>query len=107
MSVFEWAIWPIATATANSNLKESPGMKTEARIIIELRAEQWHAWFADVPDFSRTAATPGDAMTALLCLFTQIEFSHRHVTLDERNSREGHFEFLVPFQFLHSTMKTA
>ena len=80
-------------------------MASQARIIIEHQSGEWCAWFSDVADFTRSAPTPGDAVTALLSLFTAIEFSHREISLDESHSREGHLEFLVPFQFLHSIPK--
>lgn len=82
-------------------------MKNQAKIVVEWRNGEWHAWVSDVPDFTRSAATPGDAMAALLSLFTEIQFAQREVTMLEGSSTPDHLEFLVPFHWLHSIPKAS
>lgn len=74
-------------------------MHTLVRLILEKNGQEWSAWFAEIPEFSRNGSTPGDAVTSLLSLFTEIEFFHREIKLVEDAATENHLEFTVPYKF--------
>lgn len=72
-------------------------MQNVATVVIERQDDQWSACFSSVPHFIRTANTPGEAMSALLSLMSEIEFSQSKVSLVEERSREDHLEFTIPY----------
>ncbi|WP_010585025.1 hypothetical protein [Schlesneria paludicola] len=75
-------------------------MQNVATVVVERQDEKWQACFSSVPNFVRTADTPGDAMSTLLSLFREIEFSQGDVSLVQERSSEGHLEFTIPYRLL-------